>query len=410
LKGHETITVGHPPNALADRFKAGARSFSRAEAIRFESTSGSSALDVRIPSKKYMEARIWKHVDLSQQSREWLAPFLQGASEALKVPLLAQLASTQTFRIVFDGAGELMRSKSGDGFRSILVDKQSHRIASHGLLQVFPHTAASGLLLWECAAFLVGRKYLADIDRRLTRIDSGIGDIRAFLENERIGKLQATCRLCSDAASALRRDPSFLFHNPAIQQSIELAEQNASAVARACILDMQSIRLSLVKIGPLKAFSNADLTPLSDAVSKFVHTLHAVSFALSLRVYCAAFLSSYMDDDHLRTSRLEDLAALWTTANDESKLMQLAVREKIDTISEWFSFESTVEAKKQRALSEVYGLFLNAAKALKSSKDELTSAGTEHSILGVATEPMELAVTADRRGNVLTARIADRSA
>jgi hypothetical protein len=404
----ESITVLSPPHAEEDRPQAGHTSFSRAEAIRFESTIGRAALDVRIPSKKYMEAQSWKHVELSEQSRAWLAPFLQGASEALKAPLLVQLASTQTFRIVFDGAGELMRSQSGEGFRSILIDKNSHRIVSHGLLQVSPHTAANGLLLWECAAFLVGRKYLADIDRRLNRIDVGIADIRAFLENERIGKLQAACKLLSDTAGALRRDPSFLFRNPAIQQSIESAEQNASAVARACILDLQSIRHGLIKTGPLKALSNADLTPLSEAVSKSVQTLHAVSFALSLRICCAAFLSSYLDDDHLRIARLADVAALWNTANDESKSMQLATKEKINSISEWFSLESTVEAKKQKTISEVNCFFLNAAKALKSSKDELTSVETERSVLGAATAPMELAVTVDRAGNVLTARIADR--
>jgi hypothetical protein len=405
-----SITVLSRPDAVEVRSEAKNSTFSRAEAIRFESTTGRSSLDVRIPSKKYMEAQSWKHVELSEQSRAWLAPFIQGASEALKAPLLVQLASAQTFRIVFDGAGELMRSQSGEGFRSILIDKNSHQIVSHGLLQVAPHTAANGLLLWECAAFIVGRKYLADIDRRLNRIDVGIADIRAFLENERIGKLQAACKLLSDTGGALRKDPSFLFRNPAIQQSLESAEQNASAVARACILDLQSIRHGFNKAGPLKALSNADLTPLSEAVSKSVQTLQAISFALSLRICCAAFLSSYMDDDTLRIARLEDIATLWRTANDESKSMQLASKEKINSISEWLSFESTVEAKKLKTISEVNGFFLNAAKALKSSKDELTSVDTEHSVLGAAAAPMELAITVDRGGKVITARIADRSA
>jgi hypothetical protein len=96
---------------------------SRAEAVRFESPTGRSAFEVTIPSKKYMEAQAWQKLELSNQSRQWLSPFLDGASEALKLPLLAHLATTQTFRIIFDGAGELMRSKSGGGL-SIDPDRQ----------------------------------------------------------------------------------------------------------------------------------------------------------------------------------------------------------------------------------------------------------------------------------------------
>jgi hypothetical protein len=303
-----------------------------------------------------------------------------------------------------------MRSQSGEGFRSILVDKHSRHIISHGLLQPIAHTAVNGLLLWECAAALVGRKYLADIDRRLNRIDTGIADIRAFLENERVGKLQADCKLLSDIAGSLRRDPSFLFHNPAVQLSLESVEQNASAVARACLLDLQSIRAGLAKADPLKALSDADLTPVNEAVSKSVHTLHALSFALSIKVCCAAFLCNYMDSDHLKEVRLEDVLAIWNSANEESKKTQIATKEKIDSISEWFSFESTVEAKKQRAKSEVNSFFLKAAKALKSSRDEMESVTAERSVLGSATALVELAVTVDRRGQIVTALLPDQPA
>ena len=87
--------------------------------------------------------------------------------------------------------------------------------------------------------------------------------------------------------------------------------------------------------------------------------------------------------------------------------MQLATKEKINSITEWFSFESTIEAKKQKATSEVTGFFLDAERALEASKDELRSVQTERSMLGAAAVPMELAVNVDRAGRVLTTRIAD---
>jgi hypothetical protein len=377
------------------------------EAVRFESTTGRSDFEVRIPSKKYMEAQSWQELELTDQSRDWLSPFLDKASEALKLSLLAQLASTQTFTIVFNGAGDLMRSKSGEGFRSILVDKHSHNIVSHGLLK--PSNLTSANLLWECAAVIVGRKYLADIDRRLDRIDTGIAGIRAFLENERIGRLQADCKLLSDIADALRRDPSFLFRNSAVQHSVEAVEQNASAVIRACLLDLQNIREAVSQIGSLQAIANADLSPVSQAVSKAVHTLRAAAFALSLRVCCSSFLASHMDDDDLRTARLADVITLWRLLNEESKSMQVAIREKIDTLSETLSFETTVQAKKERAKFETREFFQIAASALKSTRDEASAAISERSLLGAAAAPVKLALTVNSDGRILTARVANHT-
>ncbi len=166
----DPIAQSGPELVRVEGTQATSRKVVQAQAIRFEKTNGKSALEVTLPPKSFMEANTWKRVSLTQENKDWLAPFLNGASEALKGSLLAQLASTQTFRIVFNGAGDLMRAKSGDGFRTILVDKHSHRILSHGLLQPVGAAGANALLLWECAAVLVGRKYLADIDRRLNEL------------------------------------------------------------------------------------------------------------------------------------------------------------------------------------------------------------------------------------------------
>jgi hypothetical protein len=331
-------------------------------------------------------------------------------SEALKIPLLAQLASTHTFTIVFSGAGDLMRSKSGEGFRSILVDKHSHHVISHGLLQPSNLASVNGLLRWECATVIVGRKYRVDIDRKLSRIDSGIADIRRFLENDRIGKLQAHCKLLGDTADSLRSDPSFLFRNSTIQQSVEDAEQSASAIVRACLLDLRAIRERAGQNVSLQAVSNADLAPVSHAISEAVHTLRAASFALSLRTCCASFLTSYMDHDHLREVRLADVNTLWRQVNDESKALQVVIRDKIDTLSEVLSFETTVQAKKELAKSESCDSFQLAALALRSAEDDADVAMSDRSLLEAGDTPIELTITLSREGKILTSRLADRSA
>lgn len=189
-----------------------------------------------------------------------------------------------------------MRSTSGDGFRPILIDRNSHRIISQGLLIPAGKGFAGGLLFWECAATLVGRKYLADINRKLNRIDTGIAEIKAFLENDRIGKLQADCKLLLDIANSLRLDPSFLFHNVAFQHLIEAVEQNASSVARACLLDLEASRRALETDANPYGFFNADLSRVNDGVSRVIHILQCAAFSLSLRVCAATYLSTYVVD------------------------------------------------------------------------------------------------------------------
>ena len=117
-----------------------------------------------------------------------------------------------------------------------------------------------------------------------------------------------------------------------------------------------------------------------------------------------------MDDDHLRTTRLADVITLWSLLNEESKCMQVATREKIDTLSEVLSFETTVQAKKEKAKSEAHDFFRLAALALKSTKNQADVAISERSLLGTAAVPIELALTMNRGGQILTALVTNRSA
>ncbi len=100
--------------------------------------------------------------------------------------------------------------------------------------------------------------------------------------------------------------------------------------------------------------------------------------------------------------------ALWKQLNEESKQFQHGVRAKIDSMGEMFSFGSTVEAKKRTVKSEVEQLFRVSAQSLKSVKNEMETANAERGILEIASEPMELTVTVDGEGRILTAQVADR--
>ncbi len=374
-------------------------------ALTLQSPAGKQVLSIRRPLLRNNDHRAWKTIEISPATASSLKPLLGQAADLLKISVLASMANTQTFRVLFDGAGELMRSQSGDGFRSILVDKHSHRIMSHGLLKPVAHFPINGVLAWELASIAVGKKYLADIEKTLKQIKVGVADIMAFLENDRVGRLQADCNLLDNITDELLRDPSFLFRTPSLHHQLLEVEQNASAVARACLLDLQHICEAIKKSNDLSGIVTADSEPLTSAASKSTRTLQAASFALSLRVCCASLLNSYMEASSWKVSRLNDVLSLWRSLNEESMETQIALRAKIDTLSELFSFRDTEEAKKKQLKADIEIIFRSAAHELKSTQLEAQDAMRQRTLLEVGEHPLELDVTVDRNGQIRSARL-----
>jgi uncharacterized radical SAM superfamily Fe-S cluster-containing enzyme len=199
-----------------------------------------------------------------------------------------------------------------------------------------------------------------------------------------------------------------MFRSLSSQVSLEAIDLQASEIARAGLLDLQSFIKQIDKID-LAGISNADLTPLNDCVNKFTHTVKAVSFALSIRVYCSALCASYMEDDLVRIARLDDVDAFAKSLNEVSVEFQKAARNKIETLTEIFSFKETIELKKQNAKTEIANAVKAAAELVNGTSREVAAIRGEERLLKGGETPIELIVTVDRGGRLIGAQVAGKS-
>lgn len=98
--------------------------------------------------------------------------------------------SPQVSRGLADGTYHLAKSAEG-GFRAFAqsadgkIVEQGVLFSSKGL-----QLAAVAATVWQLAAMITAQKYLVDINQSLQRIEKGLGEIKAMLESEEVGKIQ----------------------------------------------------------------------------------------------------------------------------------------------------------------------------------------------------------------------------
>jgi hypothetical protein len=345
----------------------------------------------------------WERLEFTGHTQEWLLSVIGKASEFINVPLVASFSSTKTYKLVFDRAGDLMRVK-GDGYRAMVLAKESHQIAGHGRLIPVGNVASHAALYWELVAAAVGRKYLVDIDKKLASLRADVVAIRQFLENERVAGLQADFKNLSDLAIAVRDNPAHLLRSSTRLVMLEQIERNASVVARSCLLDIQGFENSIKDI-QLSATWEVNTTPLDRLVQSVTETLEIAAFALSVRVFCAELVGAHTEDSQMKALRLSDVTVLYAELNEKSKAVQLAIRNVVDRLSETFSLDETKRVKRERLRAAYKGRFETPARALKAARDSAeTSMRAQETEKGLD-KPVELAVAIDRSGQIVDARV-----
>lgn len=107
---------------------------------------------------------------------------------------------------ILKGGAKMMNSKAlEEAFRGNVVDVVSKQVigqASFKVDNVLKFSSAAGGL-WQLAAIATSQKFLADIDRRLGNIETGVADIKKHLVNEQLASVEAGCRTLKDLHAEL---------------------------------------------------------------------------------------------------------------------------------------------------------------------------------------------------------------
>lgn len=131
-----------------------------------------------------------------------LYPRLSALMQALPSTLVAGAMGKSTLMEVVI-KGELARAVDGRGYRAIALGPKGITNTA----RLFPADRMAALVdvsaVWQIASALVAQKHLADIDRKLERINTGMREVAHFLDDQRRARIQAAFRELQAAANAV---------------------------------------------------------------------------------------------------------------------------------------------------------------------------------------------------------------
>ena len=98
----------------------------------------------------------------------------------------------------------MMNAQGGKGLRAIALDQQG-KILGNGILNPANgmRALAATTAVWQVMAIITAQVHLAEINARLAKMERGINEIRAWLEEDKYATIQNAMRDVREAAAAL---------------------------------------------------------------------------------------------------------------------------------------------------------------------------------------------------------------
>ncbi len=110
--------------------------------------------------------------------------------------------SPELARGLADKSFSLMQAQGG-GLRANVVG-EGGRIVGQGTLHTAAMAPLAALAVWQVLAVVTAKKYLADIDRKLAGIATGVASIQRWLEDERRGRVTGNLRYLREVATRIQ--------------------------------------------------------------------------------------------------------------------------------------------------------------------------------------------------------------
>lgn len=135
----------------------------------------------------------------------------------------------------------------GGGVRGTAVDLTG-KFAGQGVLHPVHalKVASAALAIWQIAAFVTAQKFLVDIDVRLGEIEKGVQRLQDWLENDRIGHLDAAWKYARETAHYLS---SGAYDEDEVELRVHRLEHydgECHAAMRSALRDLDQLRDDVV--------------------------------------------------------------------------------------------------------------------------------------------------------------------
>lgn len=345
-------------------------------------------------------------VALDAKLRDGVEALLHGAP-ALAIAAQSGLGNMYTLRFgaetmkgLADGSLSMMRSVEG-GIRGNVVNAKG-TIVAQASLDAVSKAGVAAMAVWQVLAIVAAQKFLADINQKLASIERGIADLKAWLEEERLGRLQGNLAYLRQMAEAAQKGGLTETDIVALATQLEAIERESQHVMASVEMPLDAA-FAQVKTMVL---TGRGLKEHSRAAQEAVHTFsrrgrefHLAAYVRGAAIQVRAALPLARDVARVRA---QELGTDLRRQSERQRAFLETARYRVSELRGAWSWDST-DIEHQQALQR---LLLDSESALSDDARLLSEATSRLNLLlqmegeGDA-RPLELVATLDGAGQVL---------
>jgi len=300
-----------------------------------------------------------------------------------------------------DGSLTLMRSLEG-GFRATAVDS-GNKIVAQGSLKIVSNAnpAFLAIAVWQVLAIITAQKYLSDINKKLSRINTAVEDIKEWLENDRWSRLVSDIKYVTRVANRLNNQDVTELDIHVVLSELESIERQTSQVCEAIRGQFRSLsgkyeRLNLDGIGLHDHTQEAK--KVIDEYNRQTRTFLAATF---LRGNAAQIRAALPTNRSLALDRVNCVRDDVQECHDGLAAFERLVERRLPELKGTFSFSDTDE-KCRNQVREHLEAFLKETRLMCVELRDTAQDVTDklHFELKNARFPVLLAVSVDEKGTI----------
>lgn len=348
---------------------------------------------------------VLRHVEMPKQVVSSLSAVFQAVpATAISIAasssnLVKMILSPELAHSIQNGSAEFMKAATG-GFRGTVVSSGAKTVVGQASFDKASllKNAAVATACWQVASVIVAQKHLADISRKLDNIAKDVRDIKQWLEQERIGKLEGNINYLKGIGTALLQGALPHDQLSAYHTNIEEIERECNQIIASQLNYIDYLYKNMPEYSKIEGtFGTAqEVSAISNIIEEFSEIYKPILLAQKVRIAACAILSAMPDKEEfvkLRANKIKEEIQVLPYQKD----IYHSIKDLIMKIDSIFTFNDTIEERKR----ELYTKIDNARGFLNESKEFLNiEIGINDRLLLEKKKPIEIIVERYPNGQI----------
>lgn len=348
---------------------------------------------------------VLRHVAMPKQVVSSLSAVLQAVpATAISIAassssLVKMILSPELAHSIQNGSAEFMKAATG-GFRGTVVSSGAKTVVGQASFDKanLLKNAAVATACWQVASVIVAQKHLADISRKLDNIAKDVRDIKQWLEQERIGKLEGNINYLKGIGAALLQGALPHDQLSAYHTNIEEIERECNQIIASQLNYIDYVYKNMPEYSDIQGtFGTAqEVSAISNIIEGFSEIYKPIFLAQKVRIAACAILSAMPEKEDfvkLRAKEIKESIKVLPLKKD----IYHSIKDLIMHIDSIFIDNDIIEERKR----ELYTKIDNARDFLDESREILKiEIGINDRLLSEKTRPIEFVVEKHPNGQI----------